>query len=613
MITQLRLRVIVPTSQTQSDTICVGNSFQLPSGNWVQTAGIYKDTIRTINGCDSVFLTIQLAVTTFTTQQITDTICQGASYLLPSGTTISQAGNYLDTVRNLQGCPTQITQVNLIVQSATQLVDTATICQGQTYTLPSGQTASLAGNYLDTLHFQSGCDSIVLQLHLKVLPTIIQTKQATICFGQTYQLPSGITINRSGNYADTVKYRSGCDSLITQLQLTVLAPIEVYDTVKICVGQSYTLPSGINVQVAGNYRSQLTSILGCDSIVFSTVQLNPPLTVQIVGAQPVCIGNRILLTAVAAGGDGGPYTYRWSTPNQDTTAQINHLQLATGTVQVTVTDGCTTTPANNSTTIIVHPKPIINYAVSPSAGCVPLSVQFTQRTATGLGTNFVWDFGDGNNSTALQPTHVYTVAGNYNVSIKATSAQGCIDSTTLTPGIPVVNPPTARFAFRPTNATIGRSAIYFSDSSLGATQWHWQFGDQQQSTQQNPYHLYGISGNFGVQLIVQNQYNCKDTAYAQVPILPLNNIYIPSAFSPNGDGINDRFSVFGVGLQRTSMEVYNRYGQIVYRSSDYVAEWNGIHQKTGKPCLPGNYVYIIRLVTSAGIQQTFKGNIILIR
>lgn len=613
LITQLSLRVIVPNTLNQFDTICAGNSFQLPSGIFVQTAGIYKDTIRASNGCDSIYRNIQLSVTAFSIQQITDTICEGSSYLLPSGLAVNQAGIYLDTLRNQQGCALLISRVNLNVQTAARIYDTVTICQGQGYNLPSGNIISLAGNYLDTLRYQSGCDSIILQLQLLVAQPTIQNLQVTRCFGQTYQLPSGLVITASGNYTDTLKFGNGCDSLITRLQLTILSPIEVYDTVKICTGQTYTLPSGIVVQNAGTYRSTLISISGCDSIVSSTVQIYPPLTAQITGIQPVCMGNILILNAIASGGNGGPYQFRWSTPNQDTTAQINFTPTATGTIQVSIADGCTTAAANTSGTITVYPKPIIDYTISPVAGCVPLAVQFLQRTPSGLGTSFDWQFGDGITASTIQPNHLFTAAGTYNVMVKATSAQGCVDSSTLTPTITVVDQPIARFTYSPANPTIGRSAIYFSDSSLGATQWLWQFGDQQQSSQQNPYHLYSASGSFPVQLIIQNQYNCKDTTTTLVPILPLNNIYIPSAFSPNGDGLNDRFSVFGIGLQRTNMEIYNRYGQLVFRSSDYVVEWNGIDQKTGKPCMPGNYVYIIQLVNGSGIKQSFKGNIMLIR
>src|SRR5678815_6006710 len=94
----------------------------------------------------------------------------------------------------------------------------------------------------------------------------VQSLNAIICDGQSYTLPSGIKVNTAGNYRDTVRYRFGCDSLITQLQLSVQTAVFNNSTVTICKGESFTLPTGASVSSPGIYRDTIKyKSTGCDS------------------------------------------------------------------------------------------------------------------------------------------------------------------------------------------------------------------------------------------------------------------------------------------------------------------------------------------------------------
>ena len=112
-------------------------------------------------------------------------------------------------------------------------------------------------------------------------------------------------------------------------------------------------------------------------------------------------------------------------------------------------------------------------------------------------------------------------------------------------------------------------------------------------------------------MIVQNQYNCKDTAYAQVPILPLNNIYIPSAFSPNGDGVNDRVFIRGFGISKVSFQIFNRWGELVFATTDINTGWDGYYKGKLQPQDVYHYSAVVEFYTGEKLAK--KGDITLLR
>jgi PKD repeat protein len=168
----------------------------------------------------------------------------------------------------------------------------------------------------------------------------------------------------------------------------------------------------------------------------------------------------------------------------------------------------TATPTQTS----ISQTPIASFTSNVASGNVPLSVDFDD-TSTGTPTSWSWDFGDGATSTAQNPTHTYSIAGNYAVTLKATNNAG---SNTVTNEITMTNPPptptptptpkvpVARFTSSVTSGTAPLTVAY-SDTSTGEPKsWSWIFGDGATSTQQNPTHTYTDEGNYQVTLTVSN-------------------------------------------------------------------------------------------------------------
>jgi gliding motility-associated-like protein len=269
-------------------------------------------------------------------------ICSGQSYTLPSGNTVSNAGNYSDTVRYAFGCDSLITHLQLAVQSPVFINDAVAICQGESYTLPTGKMVSSAGIYRDTVKYKgTGCDSLIREINLSIKPLIVQDSFVVICKGDVITLPWGQTVFNAGIYSDTTKYIAGCDSLIKNVHVHVTVPVSQVIEKSICPLETYTLPSGRIVATPGFYHDTLRTAIGCDSIIsFLTLNPAPPPTIQLAKSNDVnCILGVSKLNA------SGGVKYVWSpveTLNNPFVSNPVASPATTTTYRVTVTSalGC---------------------------------------------------------------------------------------------------------------------------------------------------------------------------------------------------------------------------------------------------------------------------------
>ena len=194
-------------------------------------------------------------------------LCRGP-FLLASGQLVKAPGSYIDTLKGVAGCDSIIR--NITLASGNLLVNkrSATFCSGQSFTLPWGKVVTVAGTYYDTVRYRSGCDSLIQVFDLAQQVAINKTSAAVICPGQSFTLPWGQIANTTGSYTNTIKYASGCDSLVTKVDLVVTNVVRRSIKHSICAGQSFTLPSGQTVSSAGMYIDTLRSVIGgCDSII----------------------------------------------------------------------------------------------------------------------------------------------------------------------------------------------------------------------------------------------------------------------------------------------------------------------------------------------------------
>ena len=172
--------------------------------------------------------------------------------------------------------------------------------------------------------------------------------------------------------------------------------------------------------------------------------------------------------------------------------------------------------------INVFAKPVSNFSATPLTGCFPLPVTFTDLSTAESGTisSWLWDFGDGNTSTIQNPSHNYSAAGNYTVSLLVTNSNGCSKSFTKSNYISISNGVTAAFTNSTPSSCAAPQTINFQNQSTGTGTllYQWLYGDGVTATGIAPPHTYTASGSYTVQLIVTNSTGCSDTITSANPI-----------------------------------------------------------------------------------------------
>ncbi len=251
-------------------SICPGVKYQLPGGSLVSTPGIYRDTFKSYMNCDSIIVTTLLNYNQALSSRYVS-ICSGDSLKLTGGRFAYNSGIYYDTLKSFNNCDS-IVSVHLSVNNHIVTQTEIAICKGQTFKRPLGKIESTSGLYLDTLIRYNGCDSIVVS-KLQILD-IQSHKQISFCNHQSYRLSDGREVQTPGlyNYTDTFKSYFGCDSLVF-VELKLL-PVLYKDTaISICFGQKFQLPDGTFVDTIGKFIYRFTSSNGCDSVVTFSVSV----------------------------------------------------------------------------------------------------------------------------------------------------------------------------------------------------------------------------------------------------------------------------------------------------------------------------------------------------
>ncbi len=317
---------------TVNDEICDDVTYILPDGTIAAASGTYVNNFTTAAGCDSIITTNLLIHTTFdVTTNVS--LCNGDTYALPDGTITGTAGTYIQNFPTPYGCDSTITTV-VAVNPVYTLTENVGICTGDTYTLPSGVVVNATGAYVSNLVTASGCDSTI-NTNLMVFPTFAVPVAASICSGDSYTLPDGTTTGIAGVYVHTLPSVHACDSVITTT-LTVLPTYFPVVNAEICEGFTYTLPDGIIVSTTGTYTTSYTTVSGCDSIITTNLTVHPNPVISFTEDDVICmeqgtitlgaspVGGTYSGTGVAGSlfdpslaGVGGPYeiTYTYTDAN----------------------------------------------------------------------------------------------------------------------------------------------------------------------------------------------------------------------------------------------------------------------------------------------------------
>lgn len=273
-------------------------------------------------------------------------------------------------------------------------------------------------------------------------------------------------------------------------------------------------------------------------------------------------------------------SYSWDLGVLGTSELVNPtVQVeATGDYPITLTAintfGCS---ANTSDVFTVNPLPQIGFTADAEDGCAPLTVNFTNTSQGGV--SFQWFFGGGGSSTAENPTVTFPNPGLFDVGVVVETDQGCTDTLVVDGQVTVYPLPVASFTQDPSDrTTIFNPTVSFTDQSIDASSYFWSFGDGNASQEANPVHTYDIPGTFFIQLTVENIYGCLAEATSSIVVLDQFNVYVPNAFTPDGDNVNDVFLPKVVGrdlLESYQLAIFDRWGIEVFKSDDIDEPWQG--------------------------------------
>jgi gliding motility-associated-like protein len=255
----------------------------------------------------------------------------------------------------------------------------------------------------------------------------------------------------------------------------------------------------------------------------------------------------------------------------------------------------------------------VNFIPNPYSGCQPLLVDFSDNTNID-GKEFYWSFGDGTSDTSKNPSHVFLDAGDYTVNHIVTNQSGCTGRIVVPQAVKVFPFPVADFTNTPEVTNIYAPNIAFIDGSSNTAKWEWDFGDHSGAEfNRNPEHSYKDTGMFVVRLISTSDKGCIDTTYGKVIIKGEFAFYIPNAFTPNNDGVNDFFLPLGIGVQKFEMSLYDRWGLLIFTSDDISRGWSGRTYYGDEYCPMDVYVYKIDIEDLQGKPHHYVGRVSLVR
>lgn len=266
-------------------------------------------------------------------------------------------------------------------------------------------------------------------------------------------------------------------------------------------------------------------------------------------------------------------------------------------------------PDSISKVIRISPfvKAIFN---TPALGCAPYLAVFDNNSRAG--TDFIWDFGDGTTSAEVNPTHLYSSPGTYNVRLIAIDTNTCNKrDTSAYFTITVYSKPTAFFTWSPNPPTENTPVIFTNLSSPDAIRFLWNFGDGESSTVRNPVHQYNATGRYRAELIVYNAANCTDTFALTVDVIIVPVLDVPNAFTPGRFGENAIISVKGFGIGKMEWKIYNRWGQLIFQTNNRKLGWDGTFKGSVQPM--DVYAYTLDVEFTDGKKYRKTGDITLLK
>ena len=383
------------------------------------------------------------------------------------------------------------------------------------------------------------------------------------------------------------------------------------------------LPYDTTYTVTTSITVSTTTCTSQDNVVV-TIKPQPNGTFEI--PEPQCFNDNSF-DFVAIGNYSSTATFEWdfgpwaNVPATTNLTDENPQDIsfnATGNqlVRFTVTeDGCEGYPYQSS--VMIHKMPVSNFSADTLVGCSPMVVNFSNLSqSVDPFKTTEWSILGETIISNTDPTIVFDRPGEYDISLKVTTVNGCEDTYFINNFINVYPSPRADFILSPEVVQITDPDIEFNDLSSDASNIYYEIeldGSIVTLFQANPTYTFLDTGLYNVRQVVSTQFGCVDSLTKQAVVELGYKYFIPAGFSPNGDGLNDYFKVSGEDVIDFSMIVYNRWGQKLYQSFDMDNGWDG-KTKLGDEVVDGGvYFYRVEMTQRNGLKNTIEGHVQIIK
>jgi gliding motility-associated-like protein len=520
----------------------------------------------------------------------------------------------------------------------------------------------ISGPSTATLYGSNGVCTVSTTAQFSVVPNptaSVSNPTPVICAGQSYTYTSsgassyvwssstpGNSLYTSGNVAvvnpsiqavfSVYGSSLGCQSALQNYTLSVnpLPTVAVVpNPTYVCIGSSTELSaksngtsfvwypqniSGASLLVAPGVQQQYTvvaSLNNCTQSAVALVSVMPLPIARIVNTTPqLCVNEKVQM--LASGGQG----YVWKGPAGliQQGAELSFLAFSKafeGIYTVTVTDelGC---KGVSQDTLRLLDLPNGNLFAGKEQGCAPFTTGFVFDTGTKPNERVAgvdWYVNQRHVSASTSYSQVFVVAGNYSVQAKVKGVNGCVNTSSFL--VTAYPKPKADFSYSPSLPVENIDEVLFNNKSEGAQQFSWyirldndkklEFSGEQVN------YLFENPGLYPVVLLAKSEMGCSDTLIKTIKVEPDFAVYIPNAFTPNGDGKNEGFMPVMRGMRKFTLQIFNRWGQLIFESSNTNNAWDGSYQS--QDCKQDVYNYKLQVLSSSGEEKVFVGNVVLYR
>jgi gliding motility-associated-like protein len=512
--------------------ICDANPIRIIN-KWYNVAGVFKDTLKSINNTDSI-VTISITQRYKSSSQLSAEICQGDTLKIGKHKYIS-GGIYTDTLVNNGGCDSILT-TTLTVKTKTAYPVISTICQGDTFRFGKYQYFT-SGIYKDTLKYSTGCDSVIITLQLTVAPKKNTSLTLKVCPDDSITVGSHKYF-QPGLYIDTLKTYLSCDSIIT-LTVQHITSSNLTLTPSICAGDTFHFNSH-TYYIAGSYTDTVKAKKGCDSIIAQITLKTLSPSHDTISAN-LCEGDTFRIGV-----------HKYFTNGIYTDHFVN-------------TSGCDSV-ITSIITITNRIRKNIIYTI-----CYGDSLKIGNR--------------------------YYKRSGYYSDTLKKIACD-----TILNIHLNVSGEPTFRIVKDTFVCEFRNGSVELKVPGYGSYLWA-PGGEKTQAITVSKAGKYICYGDDGVFCRFSDTFNIANYCGTEV--------IIPSAFSPDGNGVNDFFLPSSEFLTDYNMKIYNRWGELLFESNDLEKGWDGNY--LNEAAQEGVYIYIIRVVGIDHKQLSRKGTFTLVR